>query len=75
MIPRERVLAAINHQQTDRVPADLWAEDAVWQRLQRDLGQETRDGVLDRLEIDLRYITPVYPPDVVSGRCQTEHVG
>jgi uroporphyrinogen decarboxylase len=34
MTPRERVMAAIDHRPTDRVPADLWAEEEVWERLQ-----------------------------------------
>jgi len=66
MTPRERVLAAVNHQPVDRVPADLWAEEPVWDRLLRDLGAESRDKVLDRLNVDLRYVSAVYPPDVVT---------
>lgn len=62
---RERVLAAINHEDTDRTPADLWAEPEVWDRLVRDMRVSTRDQVLDRLDVDVRYISPIYPPDVV----------
>ena len=68
-------MAAIDHQQTDRVPADLWAEEEVWERLLRDLGVRNRDDVLDRLNIDLRYVSPVYPPDRHLQRRQAEHVG
>lgn len=64
---RERVLAAINREQTDRVPADLWAEPQVWERLARDLGVSTPDEVRRRLDIDLRYITPIYPPDTLTN--------
>jgi uroporphyrinogen decarboxylase len=67
MLPRERVLAAIDHRETDRVPVDLWAEEPVWDRLLADLGLKTRDAVLERLDVDVRYISPVYPPDVVSN--------
>ena len=67
MTPRERMMAAIGHQPTDRVPADLWAEEEVWERLIRDLGARTRDDVLERLDVDLRYVSPVYPPDVVCN--------
>jgi len=67
MTPRERVMAAINHQATDRVPADLWAEDEVWERLIRDLGVRSRDDVLERFDVDLRYVSPIYPPDVIAN--------
>jgi uroporphyrinogen decarboxylase len=66
MTPRARVLAAVNHQTSDRVPADMWAEEPVWERLVHDLGVESRDAVLDRLHVDLRYISAIYPPDVVT---------
>ena len=67
MLPRERVMAAIDHRETDRVPVDLWAEEPVWERLLGDLGLTTRDALLERLEVDVRYVSPVYPPDVVSN--------
>ena len=67
MLPRERVLAAINHQQPDRVPVDLWAEEPVWERLLSELNVKTRDALLERLDVDVRYVSPVYPPDVVSN--------
>jgi uroporphyrinogen decarboxylase len=66
MLPRERVLAAINHQKTDRVPVDLWAEEPVWDRLVGDLGVKTRDAVLERLDVDVRYVSPIYLPDVIT---------
>ena len=64
MNSRERVLAAIAHREPDRVPADIWAEAEVWDRLIRDLGVQTADQVRERLGIDIRYISPAYPPDV-----------
>jgi uroporphyrinogen decarboxylase len=67
MLPRERVLAAIDRRETDRVPVDLWAEEPVWERLLGDLGLSTRDALLERLEVDVRYISPLYPPDVVTN--------
>ncbi len=65
MLPRERVLAAINHQQPDRVPVDLWAEEPVWERLLHDLNVDSRDALLERLDVDVRYVSPVYPADVI----------
>ena len=64
MNSRERVLAAINHQTPDRVPADIWAEAEVWDRLIRDLHADSAEHVRQLLNIDIRYISPVYPPDV-----------
>ena len=64
MNSRERVLAAINHQTPDRVPADIWAEAEVWDRLIRDLGVNSAEEVRRRLGIDIRYVSPIYPPDV-----------
>ncbi len=66
MTSRERVLAAVNHQPTDRVPADMWAEEPVWERLLKDLGSSNREEILNRLHVDLRYISAIYPPDVVT---------
>ena len=56
MLPRERVIAAIDHRKPDRVPVDFWAEDPVWDRLLGDLGLKTRDVLLERLDVDVRYI-------------------
>ncbi|MHB0999221.1 MAG: uroporphyrinogen decarboxylase family protein [Armatimonadota bacterium] len=64
---RERVLMAINHEAPDRVPADIWAEDIIWERLIHDIGVSTRDEVCRKLESDVRYISPAYPADVICG--------
>lgn len=64
MTSRERVLAAINHQETDRVPADIWAEAEVWDRLIRDLQVHDAEQVRQLLNIDIRYVSPGYPPDI-----------
>ncbi|MGA2762368.1 MAG: uroporphyrinogen decarboxylase family protein [Spirochaetia bacterium] len=64
---RERVLASINHQQPDRVPVDLWAEPGVWDRLKKDLGKGTEDEVREALEVDIRYVSPVFPADTYSN--------
>jgi uroporphyrinogen decarboxylase len=67
MLPRERVLAAIDHKETDRTPVDFWAEEPVWERLLADLGLKSRDALLEQFDVDVRYISPVYPPDAVSN--------
>jgi uroporphyrinogen decarboxylase len=61
---RDRVMESINHRQPDRVPADIWAEGEVWARLVKDLGVATPDEVRKRLNIDVRYVAPICPPDV-----------
>jgi len=67
MDSRERVLAAISHQPPDRVPCDLWAEPGVWERLKRDLGAKTEEDVRTVLDVDIRYISPIYPPDTITN--------
>lgn len=53
MNPRERVLAAINHQPVDRIPTDIWATSEVWQKLRRHFGEgaEVKD-VKKELHVD-----------------------
>lgn len=67
MDSRERVLAAVAHETPDRMPADLWAEPGVWERLRRDLGLATEDAVREALGVDIHYVSPRYPSDTVSG--------
>ena len=64
---RERVLASIRHEQPDRIPCDLWAEPGVWERLKKDLGAQSEEAVRKALEIDIRYISPVYPADTITN--------
>lgn len=64
---RERVLASIAHEKPDRIPCDLWAEPGVWQRLRKDLGVRTEEDVRKRLEVDIRYLSPRYPPDTITN--------
>lgn len=67
MDSRERVLASISHQRPDRVPCDLWAEPGVWERLKKDLGVSSEEDVRKALAVDIRYISPIYPPDTISN--------
>jgi uroporphyrinogen decarboxylase len=67
MDSRERVLASINHQRPDRVPCDLWAEPGVWERLKKDLRADSEEAVRTALDIDIRYISPTYPPDTITN--------
>ena len=40
MLPKERVLRAVNHEEPDRVPVDFWAEPRTLQKLAAFLGLE-----------------------------------
>lgn len=63
MTPRERVLAALAHEQPDRVPRDFWAEEPTWRRLLAHGGHADRDRVLDELGIDVRHLSLPAPPE------------
>jgi uroporphyrinogen decarboxylase len=67
MDSRERVLTSVAHCLPDRIPADLWAEPGVWDRLKRDLGCGSEDGVREALGVDVRYISPLYPCDTCAA--------
>jgi uroporphyrinogen decarboxylase len=63
MTARERVLAALAHEQPDRTPRDFWAEPPTWNRLLEHLGHRDRDRVLTDLGIDVRHLDAVAPPE------------
>ncbi len=67
MDSRERVLTSVNHGRPDRIPADLWAEPGVWEKLKMGLGVASDDAVRERLGIDVRYVSPVYPSDSLTN--------
>jgi uroporphyrinogen decarboxylase len=56
MNSKERVLKAIAHQSTDRVPVDYWSRDDVTQKLMAYLGLKSVEELYLRLGIDLRTI-------------------
>lgn len=58
--PRERVVAAIEHREPDRVPFDFWAVPEVYQALRDYLGVETDEQVLGLLGVDCRLVAPDY---------------
>ena len=75
LTPRERVLLALAHQDTDRVPVDFIATPEAWDRLERHLGVSGTEEVLRRLGADLRhprqsYIGPPLPPR--ADNCWTD---
>jgi hypothetical protein len=64
MSPRERVLLALSHHETDRVPVDFLATGETWSRLGKHLGTRDRESILRLLGIDLRHPRHAYigPP-------------
>jgi uroporphyrinogen decarboxylase len=64
---RERVLTALAREKPDRIPADLWAEPGVWERLKKDLNVDSEEAVRETLAIDIRYISPIYPADTIAN--------
>ena len=55
MDSRERTLMALDFQEPDRVPIDLWMSSGFARKLERQLGL-TREEFLDRNDVDLRFI-------------------
>jgi uroporphyrinogen decarboxylase len=64
LTPRERVLLALSHEETDRVPVDFLATGEAWARLQRHLGIYDTEMVARCLGLDLRHPRQPYvgPP-------------
>lgn len=56
MTSRERVLLAVQHQRTDRVPADYAAHQVVSDRLIERLGVADEEELLQALHVDMRRI-------------------
>ncbi len=56
MTSRERVLRALQHEEPDRVPRDLWATPEVYALLREHFEVGADRVVLDRLGVDLEYV-------------------
>jgi len=52
MTPRERILAAINHQPTDRVPLDYWGVNEITQKLYKHFEVGDMVGLSKALDLD-----------------------
>jgi len=71
MDSRERTFLALNHEEPDRVPVDLWMSEGFRRNLKRRLACSEQD-YLDAHDVDLRYIEgPAYvgppPPTQPDG--------
>ena len=58
MTHKERVLTALGHKPTERVPLDFWATSDVTNTLIQHLRLPDEESLLRELDIDLRLLTP-----------------
>jgi uroporphyrinogen decarboxylase len=56
LLPRQRVLAAINHRETDRVPIDFWAVGEIRDRLIQYYKLPDEEALLKLIGVDVRVI-------------------
>jgi len=64
MTSKQRALAAVNHQTTDRIPITFDAEEEVYAALYDHLNLRTKEALFDRLHVDTWMILPgnfMYP--------------
>ena len=57
---RERVRYAIRHQETDRLPFDLWAAPLLWENLREAFSVPDDEAVMELFSIDMRLVLPDY---------------
>ncbi len=72
MTSKERVRAAVEHRQPDRVPIDYQARDEVSAALRELLGVGAADSLEERLGIDLRCVGPAFEPPKASPLCYAD---
>jgi len=56
MDSRERTFLSLRHEQPDRVPRDFWSTRETDAKLLKALELPNREALLDRFDVDLRYI-------------------
>jgi uroporphyrinogen decarboxylase len=55
MTPKQRVIAAINHQRPDRIPLDGNFREDVWAKLEGYFGTVDPEEIMENLGLDIRY--------------------
>ena len=58
MTRRERVQAAVHHQQADRTPTDFQAVGEIWEKLFAHFNTTDMKTVLDHLDVDCAWVDP-----------------
>lgn len=61
--PRERVRAALQHEQPDRTPCDFWAEPPTMERLFAHFGHHDLDRLLTELAVDVIHLDADSTPE------------
>ena len=69
MNSKERVIAALNHQTPDRVPATMEGVPETWDNMKKHLSVETDEEVMNILEIDTRImdLPPYIGPELKTS--------
>ena len=60
MNSKNLVLTALAHKEPSRVPVDYWGTRQIDELLCRHFGVESKDELLKKLDVDLRYVFPEY---------------
>ena len=60
MNSRERVAAALRHEQPDRAPLQLWMTSEISKALQEHFSVDSKTDVLDAMDIDVRWLLVDY---------------
>lgn len=74
MDSRERVLRTLCGEETDRIPSNFRAETVTQEKLFRATGMRL-DALCDRLDVDIRQIDAVPPPEKNLGAFYQNHWG
>lgn len=60
MLPRKRVLTALEHKAPDRIPLDFWVTPEVWEKLKLYFKTDDEEYILRELNVDIRQFQPDY---------------
>jgi uroporphyrinogen decarboxylase len=75
MNSKERVLATIRREATDRTPYHFRAEDVTLEKLFRSTPYKNADVLMDALKTDIRHINAVTPPERNMGEFYQNYWG
>ncbi|MCL2392864.1 MAG: hypothetical protein FWC66_09740 [Oscillospiraceae bacterium] len=73
MTHRERIMAAINHESTDRIPMDYWGVAEITDKLMKHFGVSTMPALAKCLDIDkIMEVNPIMKPGKRNGTWDVE---
>ncbi len=64
MTSKERVRRAFEHKSTDKIPTTMQCVETAWEKLQKHLGVDSNEKVMEHFEIDIRSMA--FPPCITS---------